>query len=268
MSYAALVDPLVAAVREAAELVHRAYRSRPLAERKGAVDLVTQWDRDAEELLRERLAPHRIPIVGEESGGDSEPLAPTFFIDPIDGTTNFVHGHPFFCVSAGLAVADLPVLGVVVAPALHAEWVGLVESHGPSRAERDRAACAPSAVATIDAALLATGFPYDRRTSAENNFDAFVAIKMRCQAVRRCGSAALDLCLVADGTYDGYWERKLHPWDLCGGAAIVRASGGSVTDFDGGDAYLGSGSLVATNGALHATLLAELARVPQRPAAR
>jgi myo-inositol-1(or 4)-monophosphatase len=97
--------------------------------------------------------------------------------------------------------------------------------------------------------------------SSENNFDAFVAIKKRCQAVRRCGSAALDLCMVADGTYEGYWERKLRPWDIAGGIAIVRGAGGRVSEFEGGLDCISSGHVVATNGHIHEALLEELARV-------
>jgi myo-inositol-1(or 4)-monophosphatase len=111
-------------------------------------------------------------------------------------------------------------------------------------------------------ALLATGFPYDRSTSDDNNFDAFVAIKKKCQAVRRCGSAALDLCLVADGTYDGYWEKKLAPWDCVAGAAIVVAAGGRTSDYHGQQVDLLSGQLLATNGAIHDALVSELQKVP------
>ena len=118
--------------------------------------------------------------------------------------------------------------------------------------------CVVSDVAQLDDALLATGFPYDRRTSEDNNFDAFVAIKKKCQAVRRCGSAAIDLCLVADGTYDGYWEQKLKPWDVAAGAAIVLAAGRRVTDYDGRPADVTKGHVVATNGHIHDVLVAEL----------
>jgi myo-inositol-1(or 4)-monophosphatase len=110
--------------------------------------------------------------------------------------------------------------------------------------------------------MLATGFPYDRRTSADNNFDAFVAIKKQAQAVRRCGSAAIDLCMVADGTYDGYWERKLKVWDLAAGAAIVRAAGGRLSSFSGSEDDVTQGQLVATNGGIHDALIAALAAVP------
>ena len=123
------------------------------------------------------------------------------------------------------------------------------------RALRNDAPCNVSTTAAFEDAMLATGFPYDRRTSAENNFDAFVAIKKQVQAIRRCGAAAIDLCFVADGTYDGYWERKLSPWDVAGGAAIVRAAGGTVTDFAGGSSFLAKGYVVATNGRLHEQLI-------------
>jgi myo-inositol-1(or 4)-monophosphatase len=119
-----------------------------------------------------------------------------------------------------------------------------------------------SQVTGFDDALLATGFPYDRRSSDDNNFDAFVAIKRKCQAVRRCGSAALDLCLVADGTYDGYWEKKLAPWDCIAGAAIVVAAGGCISNYHGQRADLLSGQLLATNGAIHGALVTELQKVP------
>lgn len=261
------------AAREAAALVRPAFRRHPAVEHKGAVDLVTQFDRDSEALLRARLgAALPFDIVGEEEGGSWSCAAPAFFIDPIDGTTNFVHGHPFWCVSVGLVVAGQPTLGVVVAPVLGIEWYGYVAEGGERKALRhDNPSvgvvegvgepCVVSAMDRFEDSLLATGFPYDRRTSSENNFDAFVAIKKRCQAVRRCGSAALDLCLVADGTYEGYWERKLRPWDIAGGIAIVRGAGGRVSEFEGGLDCINSGHVVATNGHIHEALLEELARV-------
>jgi myo-inositol-1(or 4)-monophosphatase len=163
-------------------------------------------------------------------------------------------------------VGLLPIVGVVVAPALGVEWTGAVGAGAQRSGER----CAVSGVAAFSDALLATGFPYDRSSSDDNNFDAFVAIKQKCQAVRRCGSAALDLCLVADGTYDGYWEKKLSPWDCAGGAALVVAAGGRISDYAGGPANVVSGQLLATNGRIHDALVRELqaipsSRLPQRP---
>lgn len=249
------------AAREAARLVSTGFRTRPTVEHKGALDLVTSFDRDSEALLRARLSPLGIPIIGEEEGGSVPANGPAFFIDPIDGTTNFVHGHPFWCVSIGLAVDHEPILGVVVSPPLSLEWTGFVADDGTRQAMRDKERCQVTSAATLDDSLLATGFPYDLRTSSENNFDVFIALQGRSQTVRRCGSAALDLCLVADGTYEGYWEQKVKPWDIAGGAAIVRASGGRVTDYAGGPTSLTSGKIVATNGAIHRELLDAIASV-------
>lgn len=259
------------AAREAGGHVHRGYRRKVIVEHKGITDLVTRFDRESESMLRERLADCGYGVVGEEQGGTMASVG--FYIDPIDGTTNFVHGHPFWCVSIGLVEHDAPILGVVVAPALGLEWYGYTSDDGAPLAIRhaiasgDAEACLVSSTSRFQDSLLATGFPYDRTQSTENNFDAFVAIKKRCQAVRRCGSAALDLCLVADGTYEGYWERKLNPWDIAGGSAIVRAAGGKVTDYAGGPDYIRSSSVVASNGIVHQDLLAALESVRSSGAA-
>jgi myo-inositol-1(or 4)-monophosphatase len=250
----------LAAAREGAQLVEAGWRKHPRAEHKGPIDLVTKFDRDCEELLRARLGEKSIfPVVGEEQGGQRAPGQDeaTWYVDPIDGTTNFVHGHPFYAVSIGLLLGTTPVLGVVVAPSLRVEWAGIAGGVATRNGER----CQVSAVAQFSDALLATGFPYDRATSAENNFDAFVAIKKRAQAVRRCGSAAIDMCLVADGTYDGYWEQKLKVWDVAAGAAIVLAAGGKLSSYDGGPVNITTGHVVATNGYIHEALIRELASV-------
>lgn len=249
--------------REAGALALAGWRTRPEAAHKGRINLVTRYDHESENLLRARLTSATpIPVVGEEHGGlrASGAHDATWYVDPIDGTTNFVHGHPFWCVSVGLYMGDVPLLGAVVAPSLGVEWAGIVGQG----ATRSGVACGVSDVAKLDDALLATGFPYDRRTSDDNNFDAFVAIKKKCQAVRRCGSAAINLCLVADGTYDGYWEQKLRPWDMAAGAAIVMGAGGRVTDYVGQPADVMKGHVVATNGRIHEELVAELGAVSRR----
>jgi myo-inositol-1(or 4)-monophosphatase len=249
------------AARAAGALAEQGWRRRPSTRHKGSVDLVTQFDLDSEALLRERLASSALPIIGEERGGErsDDPRTPTWYVDPIDGTTNFVHGHPFWCVSVGLAAAGCPLLGVVVAPSLGIEWTGLVGE----RSTRAGETCGVSEVSRLEDSLLATGFPYDRRTSPDNNFDAFVAIKRKCQAVRRCGSAAIDLCFVADGTYDGYWEKKVRPWDVAAGSAILLAAGGKLTDYQGEPAKVTDGVVVATNGRMHHELIALLAQFGQ-----
>ncbi len=249
------------AARDAATLVKAGWRNAPRAEHKGRVDLVTSFDRDSEALLRQRLTTETsFAFVGEELGGERarSELEPTWYVDPLDGTTNFVHGHFFYCVSIGLMVGAAPVLGVVVAPSLGVEWTGIVGGG----AWRDGVPCAVSGVAGFSDALLATGFPYDRVTSEDNNLDAFVTIKRKAQAVRRCGAAAIDLCLVADGTYDGYWEKKLCPWDVAAGAAIVVGAGGRISDYGGRQADLLNGRLLATNGHIHDALVSVLDAVP------
>jgi myo-inositol-1(or 4)-monophosphatase len=256
-----LLAVALSAAREAAAFIQQGWRKNPEVEHKGRVDLVTRFDRESEVLLRDRLtAQTPYPVVGEEAGGAcASGGGPTWYVDPLDGTTNFVHGHPFYCVSIGLVVGDgEPIVGAVVAPTLRVEWTGIAGA----AATREGEPCRVSNVAAFSDALLATGFPYDRATSDDNNFDAFVAIKQRCQAVRRCGSAAIDLCLVADGTYDGYWEKKLFPWDCAAGAAIVVAAGGRISDYGGHAADVTGGQLLATNGAIHQALVDELQKVP------
>jgi myo-inositol-1(or 4)-monophosphatase len=259
LDHEALLKAALDAARAAAALVERGWRQRPaVAAKRAPVDLVTEFDRESEALLREALSSATpFPVVGEEEGGERArgARAPTWYVDPLDGTTNFVHGHPFWCVSVGLLSGTEPALGVVVAPSLRMEWTG-VAGLG---ACRNGEACRVSETQRLDEALLATGFPFDRRTSDDNNFDAFVAIKKKCQAVRRCGSAAIDMCFVADGTYDGYWEKKLGPWDVAGGSAIVLAAAGRLSDYAGNPVDVTKGSVVATNGRVHDELVRALA---------
>jgi len=260
MNPSELLSIALQTARAAAALAKQGWRNHPASTHKGRIDLVTQFDLDSEALLRrELLAATPYCVVGEERGGEraADPEAPTWYVDPIDGTTNFVHGHPFWCVSVGLVAGRSPLLGAVVAPSLGVEWTGIAGE----TALRTGQACRVSAVSEFRDSLLATGFPYDRHVSDDNNFDAFVAIKKKCQAVRRCGSAAIDLCLVADGTYEGYWEKKVKPWDIAAGSAIVLASGGRVTDYEGNPVDATGGNVVATNGKIHSILLAELSKV-------
>ena len=237
--------------RAAAQLLMQGYRSDLRVEFKGRADLVTRFDREGEALLRERLASTGVAFVGEETGG--APSEYTFYVDPLDGTTNFAHGHPFFAVSVALLRGAEPLLGVVLAPALGIEWVG---APGLGRAStRNGVACHVSPLATLDQAMLATGFPGVRRAQ---DFEAFTLIKPRCQAVRRCGSAAIDLCLVADGTYEAYFERRLNPWDLGAGAAMVLGAGGRLSSLLGGACDVRTGHIVASNGLVHDELVGML----------
>jgi myo-inositol-1(or 4)-monophosphatase len=255
------LDELLAAALEVATqagaLAMQAFGKNMRVREKARADLVTEWDLECERLIRRELAARfsEIPIFGEEEGGAGGAGA-IWYADPIDGTTNYVHAHPFWCVSIGLVEQGEPVLGAVVAPALGRSWWGT--RHGPSL--KNGAPCRVSSTARIEAALLATGFPRDREREPDNNFSSFFAIKRLVQGVRRCGSAAIDLCLVADGTYDGYWERRLHTWDLAAGAAIVLGAGGQLSDLAGAPARVESGAVVASNGRIHDAIVSSIVR--------
>ncbi len=255
LDLAQLTAAALEVAREAGQLVLQGWRSRPSYERKASyADLVTEFDLASERLIRSRLAERTpsIAIVGEEQGGERSE-APTWYVDPIDGTVNFAHGHPCFAVSIGLLVAGQPLAGVVVAPALATEWHGFVGGG----AFRNGKACRVSETTELSDALLATGFsPVMRRHgSPEDNVDAFCRVMPQVRDLRRCGSAAHDLCLVADGTYDAYWERKLATWDIAAGTALVLAAGGRLTNLQGAPADLTNGYILASNHHLHDALL-------------
>ena len=253
-----LLAVALAAAEEAARLLADGYRSRPRADKKGRKDLVTEFDRASEALVVERLrasAPG-IPIVGEEGSGvaDEPRSGPAWYVDPLDGTTNFVHGHPFYAVSIGLLWDDRPAVGAVVAPALATRWTAWREDDGRGEAQRNGAPCGVSVIDALIDSLVATGFS-PSGAGPDDNFAAYHRVKRAAQGVRRCGSAALDLCLVADGTYEGYWERRLHTWDVAAGATIALAAGARVTALAGGPTDWHVGHLLATNGRVHDALL-------------
>ena len=238
---------------------------------------MTEYDHKSEAFivaaLREAFPDHA--IVGEEGGAyelkiENEELrksgrAPVsqfsilnsqflWQVDPLDGTVNFAHGFPVFSVSLGLLQDGVPVVGVVYNP-MSDELFSACKGGG---AHFNGRPIRVSRTATLDRALLNTGFPYDRRTSADNNFDAFLRFQRASQEVRRVGSAALDLCMVACGRMDGYWEMKIKPHDISAGIVIVREAGGYVTDYDGGDAMFERSRIVASNGLIHDEMLAVL----------
>ncbi len=240
--------------REAGQLARVGWRSRPRVFHKGVADLVTEYDLASERLIRERLAQLApgLDIVGEEEGGSAR-SGTAWYCDPIDGTTNFAHGHPFWAVSVALVEGGQPLVGAVVAPCLDLEWVGW-----GGVARRNGVDCRVSVTGSLADSLCATGFPRDMGKAAETNIAAFERTTRATRGVRRCGSAAIDLCLVADGTYDGYWEHALGAWDVAAGIAIIRAAGGTVTHLHGGPPRLDDAHVLATNGRLHEPLSALL----------
>lgn len=253
-----------AAARDVGPYLLEGFRNDTQVRLKGPIDLVTEYDVEAERRLRQALGsalPHR--IVGEEAGvsGEAVPGGAVWYVDPIDGTTNFAHGHPFFCISLGLYTEEGEgLVGVVHAPALGVTWVG-------GRGQGVTRNGVPSRVSTrdvLDSALCATGFPYDRRENRDDNLRELGAVLKRARGIRRCGSAALDLALVADGTYDAYWEQRLGVWDMAAGAVLVEAAGGRLSDYDGSPADVRKGRVVATNGLVHDPLIT-LLRAAREP---
>lgn len=235
---------------------------------KGPVDLVTRADTETEIFLREELAAAfpGVPFHGEEFGGSGAPgagSAERWCVDPLDGTTNFVHGHPFFAVSIALVRDGEVAAGVVHAPLL-GETFQAVRGAGARLGERPLAV---SAASRLEESLLATGFASLRRPAGADNVPYFTHIVRRVEGIRRAGSAALDLCYVAAGRLDGYWEFNLSAWDVAAGSLLVQEAGGEVTDLAGGPAFLEGGAVVASNGRLQADLLSELARAGARDAA-
>lgn len=245
----------------ASQVASRGFGTRPAVASKSANDYVTEWDLATQELALSLLGERYpgIPVAGEEGGDPAKQSSVmdhelAFAVDPIDGTTNFAHGHPFWCVSIGVLAKGEPIAGAVVAPALSLTWHGWVEGDGGS-VFRNGEPRRVSETAELRSAMIATGFPPVRDRAPENNFDSFMSVKRAARAVRRCGAAAIDLCFVADGTYDAYWERRLHLWDAAAGAAFVLGAGGSVTALDGvSPAKLDRGHIIASNRRLHAAL--------------
>ncbi|MCB9522719.1 MAG: inositol monophosphatase [Myxococcales bacterium] len=231
---------------------------------KGTVDLVTEVDLAAEAQIVQTLG-QAFPsdrIVAEEGSahGAALPSERTWYVDPLDGTTNFAHGFPHFCVSIALADAQGLAVGVVHEPLRR--WTFWATRGGG--AWRDGRRLQVTRVDRLDRALLATGFPYDRHTNPDNNLDRFGAALTVAQGIRRAGSAALDLACVAAGWLDGYWEDRLKPWDLAAGALLVTEAGGWVTDLNGGPLELAAGRALAAGPALHPHLLARLSQAARK----
>lgn len=249
--------------RRAGDLLLEGFRKTLAVRTKSsASDLVTEYDERSEAQIREGLerAFPGVAVVGEESGGKADGGA-AFYVDPIDGTTNFAHGHPFFCISIGLWEGGEAQAGVVHAPA-----IGLLyKTQKGGGTTRNDEPCWVSRVADLESALLSTGFPADRRESADNNYREFTYLDARSHGVRRCAAAALELCLVADGSYDAFWDRGLSPWDLAAGVLCVQEAGGAVVDLHGEPFSLLGGGVVASNERLQTPLLDALAHARALP---
>jgi len=253
------LDVARAAAAAASAVLLEGWGKRPeFAFKSSQTDLVTEFDRRAEAVIIHILA-DAFPddaIVGEEGGGKTGRSGRAWHVDPLDGTTNFTHGLPLFGSSVGLWVGGQPVAGVVTAPPLGWVFHGGC-GHGAFRNDEP---IHVSGVTELPRALLVTGFPY-LPSEPHDNLLEFGAFTRASQGVRRLGSAALDLCFVACGWLDAFWERHIKSWDLVAGAAIVLAAGGRICDPDGGPFVADTGCILASNGLVHQTMLDELRRL-------
>lgn len=248
------------AARAAGQLLRRALPSTRQVSYKGMpTNLVTEMDARAETLVVDALL-SAFPgdgILAEEGSARAGRSGRRWIIDPLDGTTNFAHGVPLFAVGIGLQQADEVVLGVVYEPSRDELYVA--ERGGG--AWLNDARLVVSTTETLDTSLLATGFPYDIRQTTETNLPEYAAFAVRSRGVRRLGSALLDFAYVAAGRLDGFWELRLGPWDVAGGAILVEEAGGLVTDLRGSRFDVEHPTVVASNGRIHDQMLAVLKEV-------
>ncbi|MGH9495248.1 MAG: inositol monophosphatase family protein [Candidatus Sulfotelmatobacter sp.] len=256
--------PAMSAIaREAGGLLMQYFHQGLKIEYKGDADLVTAADRASEKLIRERIT-EQFPshdVLGEEQGLDDQGGDYRWYVDPLDGTTNFAHGYPVFCVS--MALEHRPtggvgerIAGVVYDPTRNE----LFTAELGKGAQLNGAAIQVSKAAQLKECLVATGFPSHKRHKNPNIF-FYHQITLRTHGVRRAGSAALDLCNVASGRFDGFWEFNLNPWDTAAGALIVEEAGGKVSRFDGSPFLLDSRETLASNGLVHDALVNEFQEI-------
>lgn len=260
------VDPLLVAtaaeaVLHAGALQRARFGTELEVGKKGAIDIVTQVDIEVERwfrgLIRERFPSHAVLAeeLGGRSGGARRPRHLWVF-DPIDGTVNYAHGLPIFCASLALEIDGVPSVAAVYDP-LREE---LFTAERGAGARLNGVPLRVSATPALVDAMLCTGFPYDVHETLDEVIGLFGAFVGEARAVRRLGSAALDLCYVAAGRFDGFWEQRLHPWDMAAGALLVAEAGGRVSTLTGAPFDSREGSVVATNGRLHEAMLAVIAR--------
>jgi myo-inositol-1(or 4)-monophosphatase len=254
------LDPLflttaIEAVVHAGDIMMSRFGTGIRVDKKGTIDLVTEVDvaieRSFREMIGERFPDHA--VLGEEMGGSAAPPpGPCWVFDPIDGTTNFAHGLPIFCASLALEVDGVAQVAAVYDPTRRE----LFTAERGSGAFVNGRRLQVSDAATLVDAVLVTGFPYDVHQRVDEIVGLFAAFVGQAQAVRRLGSAAIDLCYVAAGRMDGFWESDLKAWDIAGGALIVEQAGGRVTDMSGAPFSSRAGRVLASNGRLHDAMLA------------
>jgi myo-inositol-1(or 4)-monophosphatase len=253
MHFDDLLAIAIRAVKESGKIQGEWLGKDKKVELKGEINLVTEVDRICEgriiEIIKEAFPEHN--ILTEETPMPQLPSPYRWIIDPLDGTTNYAHGYPCFCTSIALELEGEIFLGAVYDPLLDELFTAQQGQGAFLNGER----ITISTTKLLTEALICTGFPYDIRESPVNNVDHFNNFIMEARAVRRDGSAALDLCYVAMGRFDGFWELKLNPWDVAAGKLLVEEAGGVVTDFRGGPLDIYGQETLASNGRIHEEMI-------------
>lgn len=256
------LDTAIEAAKAAGKVLREGIDKIAWIEHKGEINLVTEMDIKSEQLIKQKIGEtypdHQ--ILAEESDVPKQESAFRWIVDPLDGTTNYAHGFPMFCVSIALEIDGRVEAGVVYDP-VRDELFTAARGSGP---KLNGQPIAVSDEADLGESLIATGFPYDLRTSEANNLDNWNAMMFRARALRRAGAAALDLCYVAAGRFDGFWELKLHPWDVAAGGLIVEEAGGRVTDLAEGPFSVYSKEILASNSKIHSQM-SDILKKGRRP---
>jgi myo-inositol-1(or 4)-monophosphatase len=259
------LDVAVETAREAGAILLAEFARPVKISYKGEVDIVTQADKRSEEAIVSRLRAHfpKHAIVAEEGGGTENDSPFRWHVDPLDGTTNFAHGYPCFCVSLGLEEAGEPIVGVIYQP-VSGELFTAVKGEG---AYLNQKKIQVSKIEKLATSLLCTGFPSVKRAQ-NNNIHYYWDFTLRSHGVRRDGSAAMDLASVACGRFEGFWEFGLHTWDAAAGILLVTEAGGTVSQFNGQPYRLGDRELLASNGRVHEEMKEIAAGVAERAASQ
>jgi len=254
------LDAAIEIAREAGAILREGFDRPKMISYKGEVDLVTESDRRSEQLvvarLRERFPDHG--IVAEEGGGAASVARYCWHVDPLDGTTNFAHGYPCFAVSIGLAAEGVPIVGAVFNPVSNELFTAARGEGAYRNGDRIRV----SRVEKLATSLVATGFPTHQRKKS-SNINYYWQFTLRSHGVRRDGAAALDLCSVACGRFDAFWEFGLKSWDTAAGVVVVEEAGGTVTDLAGQPYRLGGPSILASNQRVHQEVLQVAASIAE-----
>ncbi len=237
---------------EAGELLRDGLKKEFSFQFKGEVDIVTEMDRAAQDLIAQKIRKNYPGhgILAEEGLEYEGSSRYKWIVDPLDGTTNYAHRFPVFCISIGILYDEVPTCGVVHNPMTDETFTAAIGQG----AMLNGIPIHVSSTANLATSLLGTGFPYQKREITDNNLSHFCALTLLSQGIRRCGSAALDLCFVACGRLDGFWELHLKPWDVAAGVLIVSEAGGAVSDFSGNQTGIDGSEILATNGHIHSDM--------------